>query len=283
MHKLIPAALLICFLCACGNETPQTPEEQLQPDTLAVIAGTPLTQTDFDAAAQELDKDFQNFVKTPAGKENFLNFLVNERLLLAAAQADIAGAPKFEEEMAVFRKEQEAALKTRRESLLRTMLMEKLRNDGVISVSEDEIKAYHRKYPYQITIAHILMDDPQKAAAVMREIGNVRTQDKFGEYARKFSADPATAKKGGLLPPFIPGEYLPEIEAPAANSPAGQPQGFIKTALGFHIIMKVREESISLKNAQERIQEILEKQKTDAYLATLKERYGVEVINNEGK
>lgn len=255
----------------------------MQPDTLAVIAGTPLTQTDFDAAAQELDKDFQNFVKTPAGKENFLNFLVNERLLLAAAQADIAGAPKFEEEMAVFRKEQEAALKTRRESLLRTMLMEKLRNDGVISVSEDEIKAYHRKYPYQITIAHILMDDPQKAAAVMREIGNVRTQDKFGEYARKFSADPATAKKGGLLPPFIPGEYLPEIEAPAANSPAGQPQGFIKTALGFHIIMKVREESISLKNAQERIQEILEKQKTDAYLATLKERYGVEVINNEGK
>jgi parvulin-like peptidyl-prolyl isomerase len=255
----------------------------LPEDTLAVVAGVPLTSADFDAAAQGLDKDFKTFVKTPAGKENFLNFLINERLLLAAAQADIAGTTRFAQEMAQFQKEQAAALEAKREYLLRSMLMEKLTKDGVISVSDEEIKTYHRKYPYQITIAHILMDDPQQAATVMREVSRVRTLDNFGEYARKFSVDPVTAKKGGLLPPFIPGEYLPEIEAPAANSPARQPQGFIKTALGFHIIMKVKEEGISLNNAKERIRDILEKQKMDAYLAELNERYGVEVINNEAK
>ena len=146
---------LLCLACACNKPAAQQDAQPFPEDTLAVVAGEPLTRSDFDAAAQGLDKAFQTFVKTPAGKENFLNFLINERLLLAAAQVDIAATPRFAEEMAQFRKEQAAALEAKRDYLLRTMLMEKLTKNGVISVSDEEIKAYHRKYPYQITIAHI--------------------------------------------------------------------------------------------------------------------------------
>jgi hypothetical protein len=60
-------------------------------------------------------------------------------------------------------------------------------------------------------------------------------------------------------------------------------QGFIKTPFGFHIIMKTQEESLSYNNAKDRIKSILEKQKTDAYLQALKDKYGAEVIVNENK
>jgi peptidyl-prolyl cis-trans isomerase C len=246
------------------------------------VAGVPITQSEFDEAAAKLDKEFKDFIATAAGRENFLTFLINERLLQQAAIAnDIEQSDRYKREMEKVRKEQAASFKEYRSYLLKKLLIEKLQKDNVINVTEDEIKAYHRKYPYQITISHILMSDPQKASTVMREIANVKSLDSFSEYVRKFSIDPLTKNNKGLLSPFIPGEYLAEIEVPAANTPALQPQGFIKTPLGFHIIMKVKEESLSYNNAKDRIREILEKQKTDAYLEGIRQRYGVEVIKNE--
>jgi hypothetical protein len=43
--------------------------------------------------------------------------------------------------------------------------------------------------------------------------------------------------------------------------------------------MKVKEENLSYAEAKDRIHAILEKQKMDAYLNSLKDKYGVEVIN----
>ena len=73
----------------------------------------------------------------------------------------------------------------------------------------------------------------------------------------------------------MPGEFIPEIEVIAANSPSGSVQGFIKTSQGFHIIMKVKEKRLSLKNAKERIEQILRLQKEDAALNALKNKYEV--------
>ena len=276
--------LIIAAFCACGKNEPPVAKEPLPKGTLAVVAGAPITQADFDEAANGLDAQFADFLKTPAGKEIFLSFLINEKLLQKAAEVnDIENSAQYKEAMEQFYKEQETAAKQKRDYLIRALLNEKLDKEGIITVSEDEIRAYHRKYPYQLTIAHILLSDAQKAAAVMREVAHVRTREMFGDYVRKFSVDPMTSKAGGLLEPFIPGEYLPEIEIPAANTPAFQTQGFIKTPYGFHIIMKVKEESISFNNAKERIKDILVKQKTDAYLETIRQRFGAEVINNESK
>ena len=276
--------IIIAFLCACGKDNNEPATPPLPQGTLAVVAGMPITQADFDEAANGLDKDFADFLKTPVGKENFLSFLINEKLLQkAVAENDIENSAQYKETMQIFRAEQELAARQKHDQLIRELLYEKLQQDGITAVNDDDIRAYHRKYPYQITIAHILLADAQQAAAVMKEVSSVRSQERFGEYARKFSKDPFTNKNGGLLEPFIPGEYLPEIEIPAANTPAFQPQGFIKTPYGFHIIMKVREESVSFNNAKERIRDILEKQKMDAYLETLKQRFGAEVMNNESK
>ncbi|MDR0952978.1 MAG: peptidylprolyl isomerase [Elusimicrobiota bacterium] len=275
MKKYLALTLLLTVFCACQDKQP-VPAEPV--DALAIVGGVPITEEIFDEKAAMLDDDFQKYVNTPAGKGNFLNLIINEELLLKAAKDDgLDNSDQYIDEISALKAEQARALQAAQNFTLTRLLMEKLTQEGVISVSEDDIKAYYKRYPYQITLLQILMSDPEQAAAVMRAMSKVKSVAKFKEAVRQFSIDPATKKSGGQLPPFIPGEYMTQIEIPAANSPMFQPQGFIKTPQGFHIIMKVDEERLPYDKAKDRIKEILEKQKIDAYLNTLKTKYGVEV------
>lgn len=280
MRKILFLFLLICF-CACTQKEPlQEQPEQLQNNALAKVAGYIITQEEFDRKAAMLDSSFQKYIKTPQGKQNFLSYLISERLLQQEALfKNLQNDPEYQQEIASIIKQQEEYLQQAKETLLRKTLMEQIYNQGITYVSEEEIKTYHKKYPYEIKILQIILNDPQEAAQVMNAVKNIKTQSKFQDAIKQFSKDPLVKQNKGALPPFIPGEYLPEIEVPAANSATGQVQGFIQTPLGFHIIMKVGEDRLSYNQAKERIQTILEKQKLDDYLNSLKDKYGVEVKN----
>lgn len=283
MRKLTISAAALLILCACGGGTPQNDESQNGP-TLALVAGEPITQTDFDKEADALDDSFRQYLNTDIGKENFLNYLINEKLILKAAKdSGLENNPQYIKEIKNIEAEQQRSLAKAKEYALYRLMAQKLYEDGTLAVTEEEIKAYHDKYPYQIYLMEIVLQDPKEAADVTRAIRNAKTKQTFQEAVRKFSKDPVSKKNKGELPPFIPGEYLPQIEVAAANTPAYQVQGFIKTPRGFHIIMKTGEEKLSYNKAKERIKEILERQKMDAYLNSLKGKYGVEVTNNESK
>ena len=78
---------------------------------------------------------------------------------------------------------------------------------------------------------------------------------------------------------FMPGEFLPEIEVIAANSSVGSVQGFIKTAFGFHIIMKTGEKRLSKEEAAPRIRAVLEKKRLDKILESLQSKYEVVIYD----
>lgn len=280
MRKILFFFLLTC-LCACAQkEIPVQQAEPIDENVLAKVAGYAISQEEFDQRAQFLDEPFQKYIKTPQGKQNFLNYLISEKLLEQEALfKNLNQDPQYQQEISDIIKQQEANLKRAKEFLLKKKLMEELYNQGITYVSEEEIKSYHKKYPYEIKILQIILNDAQEAAQVMNAVKNIKTQSKFQEAIKQFSKDPLVKQNKGALPPFIPGEYLPEIEVPAANSASGQVQGFIQTPLGFHIIMKVGEDRLTYDKAKERIQTILEKQKLDEYLNSLKDKYGVEVKN----
>ena len=274
------AALLI--LCAC-EKMPLNNNTQ-SGDLLATVAGEPITKTDFETEASSLDDSFQKYLDTDIGRENFLNYLINEKLIIKAAKdSGLEKDPKYIKEIKDIEDQQKRSLAKAKEYSLSRLMAQKLYDDGTIAVSEEEIKAYHDKYPYQIYLMEIVLQDAKEAADVTRAIRNAKTKQTFQDAVKRFSKDPVSKKKKGELPPFIPGEYLPQIEVAAANTPAYQVQGFIKTPRGFHIIMKTGEEKLSYNKAKDRIKEILERQKMDAYLNSLKGKYGVEVINNESK
>lgn len=274
------AALLI--LCAC-EKTPLNNNTQ-SGDVLATVAGEPITTTDFETEASSLDDSFQKYLDTDIGRENFLNYLINEKLIIKAAKdSGLENDPQYIKEIKDIEDQQKRSLEKAKDYSLSRLMAQKLYDDGTIAVSEEEIKAYHDKYPYQIYLMEIVLQDAKEAADVTRAIRNAKTKQTFQDAVKRFSKDPVSKKNKGELPPFIPGEYLPQIEVAAANTPAYQVQGFIKTPRGFHIIMKTGEEKLSYNKAKDRIKEILERQKMDAYLNSLKGKYGVEVINNESK
>jgi len=284
MKKILFLTLIIsCAACAPKQEnTPQEPLVYNNSPVLAYVDNQPITQDDFDKAANNLDDNFKKFVTTKSGRANFLSFLISEKLLLADAKnRGIDLTPEYQAEIAALEEAQKNAFETAKKFALRRNLLETLAQDGTLGVSEEEIKEYYKKYPYEITIKQFIISDSQKAADVMKQMRNVRSASKFADFAKQFSDEPLSKKSGGNMPPFIPGEYLPQIEVPAANSKLMEVQGFITTAQGNHIIMKVAEKHLTYNEAKGRIKMIIENQKLDNYLNSLNKKYNISIVKEE--
>ena len=282
---LILTLILTCAACAPKQENNLPgPTVYNNSPVLAYVDNQPITQADFDNAANNLDDNFKKFVTTKSGRANFLSFLISEKLLLADAKnRGIDSTPEYQAEITALEEAQKAALETAKSFALRRNLLESLAQDGTLSVSDEEIKEYHKKYPYEITIKQFIISDSQKAADVMKQMRNVRSTSRFADFARQFSDEPLSKKSGGDMPPFIPGEYLPQIEVPAANSKLMEVQGFITTAQGNHIIMKVAEKRLTYNEAKDRIKMIIENQKLDSYLNSLNKKYNISIAKEETK
>ena len=161
--------------------------------------------------------------------------------------------------------------------LLGRLWEESMLEKGILAVTDEEIAAYYDKYPYEMTIKQLIIPDAQTADAVWRELK--RSKSRWKELERQYSKAPEQSKGQEIT--FMPGEFIPELEVIAANSPTGSVQGFVKTAQGFHIIMKTRERRLSLKDAAPRIRAILEKQKEDAALNALQNKYKVVIYEQD--
>jgi len=81
------------------------------------------------------------------------------------------------------------------------------------------------------------------------------------------------------VPPFITGEFLPELEQTVARMRTDNPEGIFKSKFGYHVIKKDGERKLTFKEARDRIARVLEKQKLDDYLKTIEAKYKVEVLD----
>lgn len=285
MKKTLFLATLILTCVACSSKQESNLPGPLiynNSPVLAYVNNQPITQEDFDRAANNLDDNFKKFVTTESGRANFLSFLISEKLLLAdAMDRGINLTQEYRAEITALEEAQRAALETAKNFALRRNLLESLAQDGTLGVTEEEIKDYYKKYPYEITIKQFIISDSQKAADVMKQMRNIHTAARFADFAKQFSDEPLAKKSGGDMPPFIPGEYLPQIEVPAANSKLMEVQGFITTAQGNHIIMKTAEKRLTYNEAKDRIKSIIENQKLDSYLNSLNKKYNISIVKEE--
>ena len=163
--KKILAMYLILSCAACAPKQENTSQEPLvynNSPVLAYVDNQPITQKDFDNATNNLDDNFKKFVTTKSGRANFLSFLISEKLLLADAKnRGINLTPEYQAEINTLEEAQKAALETAKNFALRRNLLETLAQDGTLGVSEEEIKEYYKKYPYEITIKQFIISDSQ--------------------------------------------------------------------------------------------------------------------------
>jgi len=101
----------------------------------------------------------------------------------------------------------------------------------------------------QIKVAHIMTLSPQGSNPAKFDSSKIKIFDvyekikngeKFEDLAKKYSADPGSAAKGGELPPFSSGRMVQEFEDAAFalknNGDVSEP---IKTSFGWHIIKRL--------------------------------------------
>ncbi len=121
---------------------------------------------------------------------------------------------------------------------------------GVVSAPVRTTLGYHiikiqsrRPNPGIIKTAHILIpfSGDTVVDTALEKVNMVYRKalagESFSDLASKYSSDESTAKKGGVLPPFGPGEMIDEFEQVAYSLQIpGDISAPVKTRFGYHII-----------------------------------------------
>jgi hypothetical protein len=80
------------------------------------------------------------------------------------------------------------------------------------------------------------VDSVRRAAEAIRA---TVTPSNFASVAKRVSQDPGSAPQGGLLPPFAPGEMVPEFEVATRDLKPGEISPVVRSQFGFHIIQRL--------------------------------------------
>lgn len=274
-HIIYLLAAGLCLAACQSKPADETSPKPAAPANVAAKVGpVSITEQEVNDRLALVDEDDREFAQTPIGRQNFINILVREKLSeLAAKEAGVDSSDTYLSALEDKRNQLKEIYDDFAKQTLVRLWEQQLEDSGKVAVSDEEISAYYKKYPYEMTIKQIIISNAQTADQVLRTLK--RSPSRWKEMERQYSVSPQMAR--GKEFSFMPGEFLPEIEVIAANSASGSVQGFIKTAQGFHIIMKTREKRLSLKDAAPRIRAILQAQKEDAVLNSLKNKYEVAV------
>lgn len=268
MKHFVTVAGLI-FLCACGYH---------RDPVLARVGKLKITASEFQRKLAEVAPEYQNYVETSHGRRQFLDILIREKMILAAAaDSGVEKSPEFKAELAQLKAEAAARLKEGREYLLTQQWLEDLRRKGILSITDAEVRRYYTQHPTEIKLRHILLATPEEAESALHRARAVG----FAQVAKAKSLDAETASEGGLMRPAIYGEVIPELEDVVFKIKSGETVGPVRSKFGYHILRKESERRIPFAQAEGRIQKVLEKQKLDAYLQSMQMRYPVEVLDDQ--
>jgi parvulin-like peptidyl-prolyl isomerase len=131
------------------------------------------------------------------------------------------------------------------QDLVRDQIVEdKLRQEisSGLEPDEDQMQSFYDKNAadYQETRAsHILVAKQDLASDLATQLQNAKPGEVdalFARLAKKSSDDPGSAKKGGDLGFFAPGELVPEFQEAADTLDIGEVSGPVQSQFGFHVI-----------------------------------------------
>lgn len=271
------AYLMLCLgLLGVGACSPaQPPEGPIAPKKSFQTDVPAITEQDVQERMELLSRADTQFVNSPIGRQNLLQIILREKLIQTDALAQgLDKSADYQKLSTDKRMQLNEIYHAYTRQLLEDLWYEKQRNSGQLRITQEEIDAYYKKYPYEMTVQQIIVDNAEVADQVLHTLK--RSPSRWRDMARQYSVAPEPLRDSKFT--FMPGEFLPEIEVIAANSARGSVQGFIKTAFGFHIIMKTGENRLSKQEATPRIRAVLENKKLDKIIESLQNKYEV-IIN----
>ncbi|OGS05263.1 MAG: hypothetical protein A3I76_03110 [Elusimicrobia bacterium RIFCSPLOWO2_02_FULL_61_11] len=267
MKRLMALIAVAAAFSACSDK---------EGKVIARVGSEKITESYLQEKFAEISPAAQEYLSSKPGRRQFLDVIIHERLMLIAARSSrVAGGDDYKGKVKEKEAEMKSTLQAYKDFMLTRMWVDDMRSNE-LKVSEQEAQEYYRKYPYRVTLAHILLPSYEEAEKVIKKL---KAGADFDRTAKEYSLDKETVR----LPPVMFGEFMPELEDMAFKMRTGETQGIVKTAMGFHIIKKLAQDKAEPATALERVRKIIEKKKFDAYLAKFQEKNKVEVLDENYK
>lgn len=246
---------------------------------IARVGKLKITQSEFQRKLGEVSQGYQEYVLSPSGRRQFLDVLIREKLVLAAAQqSEVPRSAEFRAQLEKLRKEEEDRVLEGGDYLLTSMWIEDLRRRGDLKIDESEVRDYLAKHPVEVDVRHVLLGTPELAAEVAKRLRNGAN---FAKVAKDESLDAVTAADGGKLPTSLYGEVIPELEEVVFHMRTGEIGGPLKSKFGYHVLRKDGEKKVTLAEGRARVAHLLEKRKLDAHLQIIQSKFPVEVVDEQ--
>ncbi len=240
-------------------------------DVVAKVGDAEITEADIAFAAKDLGQELQRF--PPAQwRKILLDVMVDMELMAQAARAEgLDKDPDFQKQVDF--------LELR--SLRNAYLAQKINGD----VSEDDLKAAYDKQfadyegPEELNARHILVKEKAEAEEIIKALDGGAD---FAELAREKSTGP-TGPNGGSLGYFAKGQMVPAFEEAALALETGSyTSAPVETQFGWHVIKledKRRQEKPALEAVADGLRQQLIRERYDVQLAELKDRFTIEILD----
>ncbi len=239
---------------------------------LATVNGKHITDTEFKSAIENLGPQGAMIKSNPMAQEQFLDHLVNSKLISAEAIKN-----KVDKDPAFTKK-----LETVKNQLLSQFYMDQYVNK---KQTDKELKAFFNKNKSmfsdkQVRASHILFktEDKKKAEKILAE--SMKKGADFAALAKKHSTGPS-ASNGGDLNFFGRGQMVPAFEKAAFKTKKGTvyPK-LVETQFGHHII-KVTDhkgsDKADYKKSKTKVSQIFKRDLEKNLVETLRKKAGVKV------
>jgi len=267
------SSLIFAGLCGCGP----------QGKAIARIGKTKITSKMVEERIMDAPPAYQSYLTTSAGRKQFLDLLVRERIVVEAAKkAGVNKRDEYKKAVADYKKEQARKFKEYQESLLMELYVREL-HDKELNATDKDVESYYAEHkdeftrPLEVTAKHILVPTRQEAEKVLER---VKSGEDFSKIAKEVSTDPISAGRGGEIGPFRRGDLVPEFEKAVFPLKVGEVSGIVETQFGFHVIKKINQKALpprSFEEARSEIKKFIEKNKFDAWLEKAKTEFNVKV------
>jgi peptidyl-prolyl cis-trans isomerase SurA len=247
-------------------------QAQVLDRVIAVVENDFILESELEAQVHFFVLNNKVDQNTPGLREQVLNSLINEKLIVAKAIEDsvtitddevqqqldaviqqrvqqMGGEARLEEMygMPLSRIKREY-----RDEMRKNLLSQRLQQQrfGTTQVGRHEVEEFFQTYkdslppiPDEVELAHIFMkpkpSEQVKAstrAKMQALLDSLAHGADFGDLAKRHSQDPGSAQQGGNLGLVRRGQFVKEFESAAFALAENQTSGIVETELGFHII-----------------------------------------------
>jgi len=255
---------------------------QRKSQVIAKVGSESLTIEEFLDELKRAPDSYLEFIQSEHGRKHFLDVMVKEKIMISAAkEAKLDKSPEFRVAVDEFRKEQSKHLADYKKNLLIEKYYQSIKSDQ-LSVSDDEIQKFYdenrEKYdnPVKITLSHIMLSDESKAQEVYERL---QKGENFNRLVNEFSAQVWVNTETGKLEYTQPGSLSPELEQIALSLKVGEISKPVQSESGYFVLRKdsqIRQSPISIEDARQLIEMVLEKRKFDTLMNELANRHKIE-------